>query len=68
MSAENHPTSARLQDAGHRNLDNLAHMLAAAFHHDHGAIVQVSDSLALFFPGFHNFDIETFPGEKHRFE
>ena len=51
-AAENHPAGARLQHARDGQLERFAEMISPLLGNHHRAVVQVSDSLALFFPAF----------------
>ena len=53
---EDHSAGASLQHARHCNLHIFPDVRAASFDDDHRAIVEVADSLAVFFARLHDFD------------
>src|SRR6185312_5617476 len=52
--AENHFASGCLQNAGHSNVDCPRDLPASVVHYNHGAVVQVSDTLVVFLPFLEN--------------
>src|ERR1019366_599922 len=45
--AEDHLAGRGLEHAGHRDIDGLGDQLFGVVHHDHGAVIQVSDALVI---------------------
>src|SRR6202158_4337119 len=65
---EDHPPGCRLQHGGHDHPDRLVHIAAAVLDHDHGAVIEVGDSLVLLLPFLDHLDVHFLAGDDHRLE
>src|SRR5690606_30968019 len=65
---EDHPPRRGLGHAGDQDLDGLADVLAAAIDNDHGPVVQVPHTLALFLAVADDVDHHLLAREDHRLE
>src|SRR5438552_1096354 len=61
--AEDHLAGGGLQHRSHGNLDGLADGLARVIHHHHGAIVEISHALVVFFAFFEDENFHQLAGQ-----
>ena len=57
---EDHASCDCLQYTCNGDFDGCTHILSPAFDDDHRAVIEVTDTLAEFFPILHNFDKDIF--------
>src|SRR5437667_1866764 len=65
---EDHPPGGGLQDGGHDHPDRLVHVAAPIFDHDHGAVIEVRDSLVLLLAFLDHLDVHFLAGNHDRLE
>src|SRR6266568_1570368 len=66
--SKDHAASNGLQHTSHCYLNRRAHIWAPAFNHNHRPVIQVSHTLAQFFPFLDDLDLHIFPWQKHWFD
>src|SRR2546423_2342582 len=67
-SGEDHPPGSGVQDGGHDHPDRLVHVAAPILDHDHGAVIEVRDSLVLLLAFLDHLDVHLLAGNHDRFE